>query len=83
MHEMIDFLEAQPARHCAPIPGMNVCADNPNGVAIDLPARGAAIAMSSADWAEKKNELDEACRILGGRCSLQVKQIIENLPSAP
>ncbi len=77
--EFIDFLESQPKRHCVPVPDFNICSDDQAGVAVDLPARGAAIGMSSDDWGTMKTELDEACRELGPKCTLSVKALIQHL----
>ena len=68
--EFIDFLEAQAARSCVPVPGLpEVCLDDQSsGVPVKLPARGGAICMSATDWATEIQELEQACRELGNHC---------------
>jgi hypothetical protein len=78
--EMVDFLDAQPDRSCVQVPGMPVCADDQStGVAVKLPARGAAIVMSAADWGTMKTELEVACRELGKGCSYAVQKAVANM----
>lgn len=43
-------------------------------------AHGAAVCMSAADFNEMKTELEQACRELGKRCSLQTQQLLQSLP---
>lgn len=74
---MVDFLEAQPARTCVPVPGLPVCADKQEGAQAALPARGAAIVMSSDDWGAMKTELETACRQLGKQCSYAVRRALQ------
>jgi hypothetical protein len=79
-NEFLDFLSAQPERTCVPVIGMNVCADDQSqGVPVKLPARAAAIVMSSDDWGTKKTELEVACRELGSRCSYETLQFLKRL----
>lgn len=78
--EMLDFLTPQKARHCVPVPGMTVCSeDQSKGAPVDLPARGAAIVISSADAYTMLTEVAVMCRMLGKRCSYATKQVINNL----
>lgn len=78
--EYLDFLEAQPERKCVPIPGTTICADDQShGAVEDIPARGAAICMSSQDWNTMKTELEAACRQLGAQCSYAVKSAIARM----
>lgn len=80
---MLDFLSAQPDRTCVPVPGMNVCADDQTaGTPIKLPARGAAIAQSSADWDEEHTELETACREMGKGCSYAAQQALARTRNA-
>ena len=80
LNEMIDFLEPQPARHCVPVPGMTICADDQSqGTAVDLPARGGAIAESSEDWKQRQVELEQACRLLGKKCKLDTRTAISGM----
>ena len=75
--EMLDFIDAQPARTCVPVPGLPVCADDQTkGVPVALPARGGAIMMSSKDWTQLKTELQAACRMLKSACSYQTQALL-------
>jgi hypothetical protein len=68
--ETIDFLEAQPVRSCVPVPGMTVCADDQTtGTPLSIPARGAAIIISSADWEVLSTEIQQMCREMGKSCT--------------
>lgn len=77
--EFIDMINAQAARNCAPVPGFNICADNQTGTAASLPARGAAIVISSDDFGNILTELETMCRMLGAQCSYQtqIKTLIQ------
>lgn len=68
--EILDLLEAHPNdRTCITACGLPVCADDQSvGVAQLVKARGASVIMTDADWAEKKMELEQACRELGNSC---------------
>lgn len=78
-NEMLDFLDAAPARTCTPVPGMTVCADDQSGAKTELPARGAAIVMSAEDWGAMKTALETACRELGSHCSNPIKAQLARL----
>lgn len=43
------------------------------------PARGAAMCQSAADWNEMKTEMEEACKMLGDSCSLEIKEAIQSV----
>lgn len=81
LDEMLDFMQAQPnARLCVTKCGLPVCADDQTvGKAVNLAPRGAAIAMSSLDWGGLKTDLETACRVLGDKCSYEVKKAISTL----
>lgn len=84
-NEMIDMIEAQPARKCVPVPGFNICADDQTkGIPLDLPLRGGAIIMPASDATLLLTELQISCRMLGKRCSYQTKAILKqnNMPVA-
>lgn len=77
---MLDFMDAEPARTCVPVPNFQVCADDQTtGTPVALPARGAAIMMSAADWGAMKTALEVACRELGNSCSYAIKKQISAL----
>lgn len=80
-NELIDMIDAQPSdRTCVPACGLPVCAeDQSTGTPMTVPARGASIIMTSADWGEKKTELDLACRELGNRCSIAIAAFIRGM----
>lgn len=60
------------------VPG--VCAqDQTQGVPSKVPARGAAICMSSTDFRLVHDELATMCRLLGKRCSYATHVILEHL----
>ena len=81
--EMLDFLSPQKARTCVPVPGMSVCAeDQSKGTPVALKSRGAALALSSDDAYTMLTEVAVMCRMLGRRCSLATKQVINNLLKA-
>lgn len=69
MDEFLDFLEAEPER------------PDPNNPSQTLPAHGAALCMSPADWNLMKTELEQACREMGTRCTLAVQKLIVQLKS--
>ncbi len=75
--ELLDMLEAQPERECVPVKGMNVCKEIQIGDKIKLPARGAALIISSEDWAEKKTEMEITCRKMGNKCKYE--RVLETL----
>ncbi len=76
--EFIDMLEAQPERTCVPVPGMPVCShDQSTGTKVLMPERGPSIIVSSSDYEKQKTALDQACRILRGRCSAALKKQIQ------
>lgn len=62
--EMVEFLEPQPER---PDP------KDPNKM---LPARAGAMCQPADDWNHKKTVLEQACKMLGKRCSWQLKEMI-------
>lgn len=64
MDEFIDFLEAKGER------------PDPKDPSKTIPAKAAAICMSAEDWKIMKTELEEACREMGSRCSLETKKAI-------
>ena len=73
--ETLEMLQAQQARHCIPVDGLNVCKeDQSTGTAIDLPARGSAIFVQPDDDSEKKIELETLCRMAGKSCKYEVIQ---------
>jgi hypothetical protein len=76
--ETVDFLEPQPERTCVPkFQGMNVCAsDQTHGALAVLPKRSGAIMQSADDYAKRKSALEEACRVLGNRCSPEIQQAL-------
>ena len=41
--------------------------------------RGAAICESVKDWTKKKTALEQACRELGSRCSLEAQEQIKQI----
>jgi hypothetical protein len=43
------------------------------------PARGGAICQSSEDYNKQKTALERACRLLGSRCSYELRQLIKSL----
>lgn len=71
-YEFLDFLEGQEDRECVPVFGTTICSEqapteaNP---AVKLSARAGAICQSADDWNKIKTKLEEACRMLGKRCS--------------
>lgn len=77
-NEYLDFLEPQDEeKECITVSdGIPVCAENPNPnrPKIVLPKRAGAVCFSTADHLKNKNALEEACRLLGKRCT---KEIIE------
>ena len=78
--ETLDFIQAQPDRKCVPVKGLPICADNQNaGIAVDLPARGAAIMMSDADFESISVELQTMCRIMGKNCTYQTQALIAGM----
>ncbi len=62
LHQAITFLEPQEE------------ITNPDGTV--TPARGAALCQSSEDWGEMKTALEQACKILGPRCTYEMHQAI-------
>lgn len=64
MDQFLDFLEAQDAR------------PDPNDPSNILPAHGAALCMSAADWTQMKMELEEACRELGDHCTVEMQNAL-------
>lgn len=66
MQGFIDLIEAMPAY-----------TDPDTGA--PMPAHGAAIVQSAADWGAQKSALEEACRELGNRCSYPVQQAIQSM----
>lgn len=74
--ETLDFLDAQVDRSCVPVPGLPVCADTQIGNPITLSARGAAIALSSADFQILITEIETMCRQAGSSCTYQTQAII-------
>lgn len=81
LSELIDFIEPQSERECAPIPGFSVCADDQSGIKIRLPARGGAVLQSADDFNKNKTALEQACRLLGNRCSFEILQAIQGFKS--
>jgi hypothetical protein len=85
LDELIDFLEPQIERECVPVQGMPICSsqkpdkDHP---LVKLPARAGAMIISSDDYELTQNELEEACRELGMRCSKKFKMAIVRLWNA-
>ena len=78
--ELIDMIEAQNARTCVPVPGFNICAqDQSKGELVNLPARGAALILSSDDAGTLITELATACRKLGSSCTYEMRQGIRNI----
>lgn len=69
LDEFIAMLEPQPER---PDPA------NPNKT---LPARGGAVILSADDFNAERTALEQACRELGSRCSLQVKNALQKITS--
>lgn len=63
--QLIDMLEAQ-AEHTGP-----------NGEKV--PAHGAAIIMTSDDFGTIKTELEQACRLLRGKCTRKLKEALARL----
>lgn len=62
--ELMDMLEAQEDR------------PDPQDATRVLPAHGAAIIMTTADFGSFKTELEVACRLLKSKCSYEVQQAI-------
>lgn len=52
---------------------------DPDNIGQTLPAHGAALCRSANDYLEAKNELEEACRILGKRCTLEMQKTIDHM----
>lgn len=67
LEQFIDFLEPQPER---PDP------EHPGAL---LPARAGALCQSTDDWNANKTALEQACRILGRRCTYEIKKTIETM----
>lgn len=65
--ETLDFLEAQPERPDPATPGQM------------LPARGAAACMSADDFGRLKTSIELACRMLGKRCTYEMRQAIAGI----
>lgn len=65
--EFIYFLEAQ-AEH-----------PDPNEPTHTVPAKGAAMCQSSEDYQKQKTALETACRLLGPRCSYEIKKQIKTM----
>lgn len=42
------------------------------------PARGGAICRSAEDFTRQKNALEKACRLLGNRCTYEMRMVIQN-----
>ena len=84
MRELLDLIEAQPNdRFCVPKKDLPVCSDDQSaGVKVMLPARGASIILSSGTWITMKGDLEQACRELGSRCSLELKNTIKKMDGA-
>ena len=64
--ETIDFLEPQPERQ------------DPSDPTKTLPARAGAICRSADDARKQKDALDIACRLLGNKCTKEMKETIES-----
>lgn len=64
--DYIDFLVPKPERPDPDRPGHT------------LPARAGAMCQSADDWNENMKALEQACRMLGSKCSPEAKQILEN-----
>jgi hypothetical protein len=81
-HELLDLLDAQPkARTCVPKGDLPVCADDQStGTPAAIPARGASIVMIDGQWNAFKTALEKACRLLGQRCTYEMKALLEKEP---
>lgn len=76
--EAMEWLEPQPQRECIPVPGFNVCAENPSeGEVVLLPPRGGAICRSDEDFTAQKNALEKACVLLKDRCTPEMKEALD------
>lgn len=70
LDEYLAFLEPQAERPDPANPGKT------------LPPRAGAMCQSADDWNAQKTALEQTCRLLGPRCSYQVKKAIKSLNSA-
>lgn len=78
--ETVDFLEPKPARECVAVTGFPVCADDQSqGSSVKLPARGAAVVMSSDDFGDVLTELKTLCRGAGDKCTFETRQKLDRL----
>lgn len=63
----IEFLEPQLER------------SDPSDPAKVLPARAGALCQSAEDWNKQKTALEQACRMLGKRCSRELIAVIKKM----
>ncbi len=63
--EFMDFLEAQDAK------------PNPKDPSKMIPPHGAALCQSSEDYTKQKTALEQACRLLGNRCTPEIKKTLQ------
>lgn len=45
----------------------------------DVPARAGAVCQSADDWGAQKTALEQACRVLGKRCTYELREVIKNM----
>jgi len=90
VREFVDYLEAQAARNCVPVghwdektptlwvQDLAVCADDQTkGTLAQLPKRAAAVCRAFSEDAALKLALEEACRLLGPRCSYGLRAALK------
>jgi hypothetical protein len=65
--QFLDFLEPQEAK------------PNPLKPGEMIPERGAAVCMSTDSWAKLKTFSEQACRILGSKCTKEVQQQLQQM----
>lgn len=65
--EYVEFLEPEDER------------DDPEHPGQKLPKRAGAVCISAEDHNKRKTALEQACRLLGSRCSFELKQAIQGM----
>lgn len=45
----------------------------------DIPGRAGAVCQSADDWNDQKTALEMACRVLGKKCSYEIRQVVKNM----
>lgn len=75
--QVIALLEAQEARECVPVPGMNLCDPEGQGEPVLLPARGGALMIPAEDFAKLKTFIEQTCRRM--KCKAEVIQAVERI----